>query len=130
MSINNKNINMYVVIVLALLISVSCLGSYIYQNSQEGQQVTAIIYKDGKVFKQINLAQAVDEEISITDSKGHSNIVEIKGGRVHFKEANCPNKLCVSAGWLDKPGQIAVCIPNKVKVVLEAKTGEIDAVSY
>ena len=130
MSINMKNINKYIIVILALLTLASCLGTYIYQNSQKERQVTAAIYKDGRVYKYINLSQAVDEEISITDSQGHSNIVEIKGGKIHFKEANCPNKLCVSAGWLDKPGQIAVCIPNKVKVVLEAKTGEIDAVSY
>lgn len=45
--------------------------------------------------------------------------IEIKEGRVHFKHSDCPDKICVNTGWLSKSGQSAVCLPNRLSVIVE-----------
>jgi len=40
--------------------------------------------------------------------------VEIKGGRARIVSSPCRDKLCVKAGWLSRPGDAAVCLPQRV----------------
>ncbi len=48
-----------------------------------------------------------------------------------MEESSCPDKTCIKQGRIDRPGEIIVCLPNKVTVEI---TGEIesgpDAVSH
>jgi hypothetical protein len=61
------------------------------------------------------------------------NVIEIKNGRVHIKEASCPNKLCVYQGWIDR-GSI-ICLPNRVVVSIggvnqrQSSSGPYDAIT-
>jgi hypothetical protein len=56
--------------------------------------------------------------------------VESRAGRVRVAESNCPNQLCVRAGWVSRPGRTIVCLPNKVLVELRGGQSEYDAESY
>ena len=31
-------------------------------------------------------------------------------------DANCPDRDCVHAGWLSRPGQGSVCLPHRVAI--------------
>ncbi len=60
------------------------------------------------------------------------NVIEIKNGKVHIKDAPCPQKLCVHQGWIER-GTI-ICLPNKVVVTVGGNEkhrngSEYDAVS-
>ncbi|MEO5357597.1 MAG: NusG domain II-containing protein [Nitrospirae bacterium YQR-1] len=43
--------------------------------------------------------------------------IEIKGGRVAVIGADCPNKICVKQGFIDR-GAI-ICLPNKTVITVE-----------
>jgi hypothetical protein len=43
--------------------------------------------------------------------------IEIKGGRVAVIGANCPNKICVKQGFIDR-GAI-ICLPNRTVITIE-----------
>jgi len=43
-------------------------------------------------------------------------LIEIAGGRVRVASSTCPNKICVSTGWISQPSQIIVCAPQRVVV--------------
>jgi hypothetical protein len=45
--------------------------------------------------------------------------VEIKGGRVRVLDSPCPNKTCVSQGWVEGPGETIVCLPNRVSITVK-----------
>ncbi|MFR7749831.1 MAG: NusG domain II-containing protein [Collinsella sp.] len=45
-----------------------------------------------------------------------TNLIEIKDGRVHVEEADCPNQDCVHQGWVDAAGEQIVCLPHKLTV--------------
>ena len=51
--------------------------------------------------------------VTVKGSLGE-NLIEIKNGKAHMKDAPCPKKLCIHQGWIDR-GTI-VCLPNKVVV--------------
>lgn len=56
-------------------------------------------------------------------------IVEIKDKKVRVKQSDCPDKICVKRGWIEKPGQFIICMPNKliVKIVGNEK---YDTITY
>ena len=56
-------------------------------------------------------------------------VIEIKGGRARVTESPCRDKLCVRAGWLERPGDVAVCLPQRVIVEIRGAK-EVDGVAY
>ncbi len=57
---------------------------------------------------------------------------EIKNNKVRIKESSCNHKICIHTGWIDKPYQQIICIPNKVYIrILSKETKDkVDSVSY
>ncbi|MCL2494074.1 MAG: NusG domain II-containing protein [Oscillospiraceae bacterium] len=43
-------------------------------------------------------------------------VIEVDGSRARVTDSPCRDKLCVHAGWLDRPGDVAVCLPQRVIV--------------
>lgn len=125
-----KKYDFYIVAVILALIIVSFGARAWYQGALGSGGLTAVIYKDGEVYQTVSLAEGVAEEIKVTGGRGHYNLIEIDEGKVRIREADCPNKLCVSAGWLDRPGQIAVCAPHRLKVAVEGSVAEVDTTAY
>lgn len=46
-------------------------------------------------------------------------ILEVQDGRIHFKQSECPDQICVNAGWLENVGDTATCMPAGVSVTIE-----------
>ncbi|NPV69035.1 MAG: NusG domain II-containing protein [Firmicutes bacterium] len=46
---------------------------------------------------------------------------EISGGRVRMLSSDCPDKVCIRMGWAAQPGQVIVCLPNRVVLKVESK---------
>jgi len=68
--------------------------------------------------------------VNIEGEKGKV-VIEVKDGRVRVVDSSCFQKICVNTGWINKPGQNIICLPNKVLVTIEGKeSSKIDAVSY
>ncbi|MCL2107424.1 MAG: NusG domain II-containing protein [Oscillospiraceae bacterium] len=71
----------------------------------------------------------VNGEIAMKSMHVNGAEVEIDGGRARIASSPCPDQLCVHAGWLDKPGQSAVCLPRRVIVELRGARNEVDGVA-
>ena len=60
--------------------------------------------------------------------------IEIQDGRVHVYDSDCRNKVCISAGWVSKPGEWIICLPNDVFVLIEGtmdeQEGEVDDTAF
>ncbi len=75
-------------------------------------------------MKTIDLSTAENQTFSID---GKPDVVfEIKDGSIGFIESSCKDKLCIKAGFLDKDGEIAVCLPNKMVLRVESSEDEND----
>lgn len=51
------------------------------------------------------------------------NLVHIKGGKVSVSAASCKNQVCVRHGSISKSGESIVCLPNRLIVTIEDKSG-------
>ncbi|MFB0527186.1 MAG: NusG domain II-containing protein [bacterium] len=72
----------------------------------------------------------MDRRINLEGEKGKV-VIEVKEGRVRVVESSCFQKVCVNTGWIDRPGQNIICLPNKVLITIEGKESpKIDAISY
>lgn len=83
-----------------------------------------VIKQEGKVF--LDTTPRLDREVSVSGPLGVT-VVEIKGGRVRIKSDPGPRQICVKQGWLG-PGQVAICLPNRVSV--ERGASVYDSLNY
>lgn len=58
--------------------------------------------------------------------------VQIKDNKVRVVDSDCKNKVCIATGWVSRPGQWIICLPNDVFVLIEGSSvGEdVDDTSY
>lgn len=54
--------------------------------------------------------------------------LEVGEGRARVLRSDCPEQICVSSGWIGRPGQTIVCVPNRTVLRLVGKGGP-DAIS-
>ena len=83
-----------------------------------------LIKQEGRVF--LETTPRLDREIAVPGPLGDT-LVEIRAGRVRVKADPGPHQVCVKQGWL-MPGQIAICLPNRVSV--ERGVSRYDSLNY
>lgn len=68
-----------------------------------------------------------DAEIEVSGD-GHSNLVQIREGRVSMAHSDCKNQVCVHTGEITQAGETIVCLPNRVTVEIlnKGKGGDPD----
>lgn len=121
----NKRFRPADIFLLVFLLSMSVSGIFFIKEVMP-KSTNVIIEVDGK--QRYSLPLGTD---SVTEVKGPEGptIVEVKNGKVRVTESECPGKICVKQGWVDR-GAI-VCIPNRIIVRLDAEYSdkELDAVT-
>lgn len=91
---------------------------------QVGGGDRVLIKQEGRVF--LETTPRLDREIAVPGPLGDT-LVEIRAGRVRVKADPGPHQVCVKQGWL-MPGQIAICLPNRVSV--ERGVSRYDSLNY
>ena len=81
------------------------------------------VMSDGEVIGEY----ALDKDRTV-DING-TNVLVIKDGKAFMQEADCPDKLCVHQGKIDKTGEVITCLPNKLTVTVKGADGDVDLVS-
>jgi len=56
--------------------------------------------------------------------------ISIEQGKVRFKQSPCTNQYCVHQGWLNRAGQVAVCLPNQISLQLIGEDKPYDSLNY
>lgn len=89
----------------------------------------AVIRQGNKIIKEVDLDEIKGPE-RLEISGDYRVVILIEKGRIRFEESNCPDKVCVKTGWLEKPGDTAVCLPGRFMIKIEGKKDEVDGVTY
>ncbi len=124
---NEKVIKAGDIVVIAGLLALSLvifIASLPHRNKEISEAVISI---NGSEYARYSLS--VDREV-IIEQEGHLNIIEIKNGAVRVKSADCPDKTCVNQGFIDKGGQVIVCLPARLTVTLSGTEAQLDSVVY
>lgn len=58
-------------------------------------------------------------------------IVEVTGRRIRVRSSVCPNQFCVKQGFVSRPGQMLVCVPNRLVILITGtQQSDLDAITY
>ncbi|MBN1352496.1 NusG domain II-containing protein [candidate division KSB1 bacterium] len=49
------------------------------------------------------------------------SVIQIQDGAVSVQTSDCPQKICVKSGAIQKCGQLIVCVPNKIIIKIEGE---------
>lgn len=115
-------------VIVVLIVAVT--GLFISRSVQDAREnIYAVIVVDGEEYKKINLKDAVPGEFTVRTQWGN-NTIEIGKNKIRMKASSCPDKLCVKQGWLSRPNQMSVCLPNRVYIKINAQEDVIDDVAF
>jgi len=112
-----------ILLILALLIFIgglTALGS-----NKRGNEVVILV--NGREAERCSLNLKNPKTIRVEGILGES-LIEIANGKVRMLFSPCSNHNCMARGWINKPGDIIVCVPNRVvvKVVGDNARNEVD----
>lgn len=87
---------------------------------------------DGRLVARLSLRESGERWVT---GRYGDMLIETAPGRVRVKDERplCPRRICLSTGWIDRPGVPIVCVPNHLVVRIEGgaapEEGGYDAVA-
>jgi len=74
---------------------------------------------------------SLDQErsLEIPGPLGNTRVV-IAHGQARFEHSPCNNQYCVHQGWLNRAGQVAICLPNRISLELIGAKKAYDSLNY
>ena len=120
-----KNHKRDLILIGILLLAASALF-FLFTEKQAGEEgAAAVVTVDGTEIARYPLNRNGTFVLN-----GGSNTLIVEDGEAWISEANCPDKLCMGFGKISKNGEIIVCLPNRLIVVIEGgEEAEVDAVA-
>jgi len=115
---------------LLMILTISFWISHALTRQQMDGELRLEILQNGEIAQTHLLTEGEAQSIKVTAESGRYNLVEIDGERVRVAEAECPNQICVNTGWVSHPGQVVVCAPNKLVLLVKGSAGDIDAITW
>ena len=96
------------------------------QNSVNKNATKALVSKGGAEISSFFLA---DDSFVDLKEFGVNMVLEVRDGRVQVASSDCKQQLCVRHGWIVRPKEALLCLPNHITVELVGEDAEYDAIS-
>ena len=112
---------------LVILGSSALVGASIPLFWQGGMADRAIIRQEGRIFAEVDLKAR--KQFAVAGPLG-TTVIAVEAGRARVVADPGPRQYCVKQGWLMRPGEIAICAPNRVSVQIAGRTKVYDSISY
>lgn len=114
------------VIVLLLIAAVAVSAAVLLLRGGSAPSPVARITRDGVLLEEIDL-ETVDQPRSFTLEDGSgTNTVQVERGRIRVSEADCPDQVCVSRGWISDGTVPIICLPHKLMIEIVGGEGALD----
>ncbi len=94
---------------------------------QGGLADRAIVRQEGKVYAEVDLKAR--RQLEVPGPLG-TTVIAVEPGRARVVADPGPRQYCVKQGWLMRPGEIAICAPNRVSLQITGRTKVYDSISY
>ncbi len=94
---------------------------------QGGLADRAIVRQNGQIFADLDLR--AKRQLEVPGPLGQT-LIAIEPGRARVVSDPGPRQYCVRQGWLMRPGEIAICAPNRVSLQITGRTKVYDSISY
>lgn len=101
------------IIIVSVIILVGIIIWLVYNNTLSKNSVKAEIYYKSQLVETVDLSKGVDKTFSIPQDPQVVFHID-KEGNICFETSDCPDKICVKTGKLNKAGETAACLPNEI----------------
>lgn len=108
--------------IVALAVAAVLAAGFAASGAEAGagaESAKAVVSRDGEVVQTIALSEQSEPEALLFEDARGDNLIEIDGGRIRVADADCPERICVRSGWIERPGQIIACAPHGLTIVIE-----------
>ncbi|TLS49995.1 NusG domain II-containing protein [Paenibacillus antri] len=125
-----KKGDLWILFSMLLMVTSVYILKWLHQSPEEALQKPTIarIELDGKLYRDVELS-GVSEMIEIRTSKGY-DLLKVDNGGIEVAESDCPEKICMSYGKIDRVGEVIICLPNRMFIkIVDGGQPEIDALS-
>ena len=92
----------------------------------KSEKLVAEIIIDGKETAMTYELDSIQGFRDITLPCSPEITVRMENGRICVLNAECKDKLCQKCGWLDSPGDAAVCLPAKTVIRIKGEKSSKD----
>ena len=99
-------------ITIIIVISVISLLIYLLFNNESDK---ALVYYENKLLLEIDLNL---DDIYIVKGYNGDIKIEVKNKKIRVVEENSNYHLCSKQGYIDRSGEMIVCLPNKVIITI------------
>lgn len=113
-----KKSDVIIIIALVLLSVLSLFALY----GQKGDKLVAEISYDGEVVMEIDLLKAENKVFTLEQNPKVS--FEIKDQKIAFVNVDCPDKICEKGGFLHRPNETSICLPNRTTLNIKSNGKE------
>ncbi len=107
------------IMLIAGLLILSCIPEVIfllYSGSTEIGGTYAAVQVDGKPYKDIPLSAHHGTDWFTIQTENGYNTVVVRDQSIGIVEADCPDHICVSEGFISQPGATVICLPHNVLI--------------
>ncbi|MCL1987829.1 MAG: NusG domain II-containing protein [Firmicutes bacterium] len=111
----------FVLIAAVLAVGFALMGAWYVYNLPPA---TANIYAE-ITHNSITETVYLNEDRLFSLDAAPSVVFEIRNGEIAFVQSDCPDQICVHAGFLSRPGQTAACLPNGLIMFIISGDGEV-----
>lgn len=112
---------------LTLAAGTALVGASVPMFWQGGLADRAIVRQEGRVFAELDLRAR--KQLEVPGPLGIT-LIAVEPGRARVVSDPGPRQYCVRQGWLMRPGEIAICAPNRVSLQIAGRTKVYDSISY
>ncbi|HIZ55386.1 MAG TPA: NusG domain II-containing protein [Firmicutes bacterium] len=117
-------------LIAALIVLLAVAGGAWIYLTPDGTASYAKVYFDNHPVEYLDLSKDTDGLLTLSQQPNVH--FEISDHKIRFADVNCPDKICEGFGWIFRPGETAVCLPNRVYIQIvsdtEAENPDVDAV--
>lgn len=113
-------------VVVAVILAYLTFAVGISDEKAEGVE----IFVAGKLYASYDLNRLETEQLVEIKSQYGKNILKLTPDGVVMTDASCPDKKDVKDGMITRPGQMLICVPNRVSVRLVGNNLQVDKVTY
>ena len=115
-----KHLKNDILLIIAVLLLAGLLQAVLSAAKTAGD--VAVVSVDGVIVAELPLNE--DRELRLTPQEGTANTIIVQNGCVCVREADCPDQICVRQGKIQYAGESIVCLPHKLVVTIQGKSGD------
>ena len=108
-------------IILIAVLAVGLLALSVLLLTSRGEGTVVQVIQDGTVLQEIDLSKVREPySFEVAAPDGGMNRIEVEPGRIRVSDADCPDKICMSQGWLSDQAVPIVCLPHRLIIKVKS----------